>query len=335
MVSPLLLNHGVLIAATVVDPSLPWLLLFALPLGLGLAIATLTVLHDAGHRRFSRRPGRTLRWPQLRIGGLRARPLDAETPGPPQGHPGLSARRRHPRRPAWCGCTPRLRAGQSPLPALLRLVPLRPGVGRRAAQPGDLPAYRCAGLHRGTQHRAAAGHLPAREGRVPARARAVLRSPGLPPRGGAPDRSMTVASVIAAVMTVVGHINIGLEPPPERRAARSGRAPAAYDRLLQHRQRRRPVAHRWADAPPGPPPAPGRAARAAASSCTTRRSRTSPPGRASGRRLPDPAQCGRQPLPAAARAGAAGRRRDSAERERRMRSAARPASATSGRGLAD
>lgn len=50
----LLFNHGVLIAATVVDPSLPWLLVFALPLGVGFAIATLTVLHDAGHRRLAR-----------------------------------------------------------------------------------------------------------------------------------------------------------------------------------------------------------------------------------------------------------------------------------------
>jgi linoleoyl-CoA desaturase len=48
-----LFNNGLLAAVAVVRPSLPWLMLTALPLGLGLATATLTVLHDAGHRRLS------------------------------------------------------------------------------------------------------------------------------------------------------------------------------------------------------------------------------------------------------------------------------------------
>lgn len=50
----LLLNHGLLIAAAAIEPPLPWLLVIAVSLGLGIAMATLTVLHDAGHRRFAR-----------------------------------------------------------------------------------------------------------------------------------------------------------------------------------------------------------------------------------------------------------------------------------------
>jgi len=47
-------NHGLLVAVALSRPSWPWLLLAAIPLGMGLATATLTVLHDAGHRRLSR-----------------------------------------------------------------------------------------------------------------------------------------------------------------------------------------------------------------------------------------------------------------------------------------
>jgi linoleoyl-CoA desaturase len=49
-----LLNQGLLLFVAVVQPAWPWLLLIAIPLGMGLANATLTVLHDAGHRRLSR-----------------------------------------------------------------------------------------------------------------------------------------------------------------------------------------------------------------------------------------------------------------------------------------
>lgn len=53
-------NNGVLLVVALTRPAWPWLLLAGLPLGLGLATATLTVLHDAGHRRFSRRA-----WPNV------------------------------------------------------------------------------------------------------------------------------------------------------------------------------------------------------------------------------------------------------------------------------
>ncbi|MBJ7348216.1 MAG: fatty acid desaturase, partial [Thermoleophilaceae bacterium] len=52
--------HALLLTAAVGQLSWPWLLALAVPLGLVLATATLTVLHDAGHRRFSRRE-----WPNV------------------------------------------------------------------------------------------------------------------------------------------------------------------------------------------------------------------------------------------------------------------------------
>lgn len=56
----LLINHALLVTVAVLHPAWPWLLATALPLGVGLATATLTVLHDAGHRRFARRT-----WPNV------------------------------------------------------------------------------------------------------------------------------------------------------------------------------------------------------------------------------------------------------------------------------
>lgn len=49
-----IINHGLLLVVALSRPAWPWLLMAALPLGMGLATATLTVLHDAGHRRLSR-----------------------------------------------------------------------------------------------------------------------------------------------------------------------------------------------------------------------------------------------------------------------------------------
>lgn len=49
-----------LLWAALERPSWPWLLLLALPLGVTLSTATLTVLHDAGHRRLSKRT-----WPNV------------------------------------------------------------------------------------------------------------------------------------------------------------------------------------------------------------------------------------------------------------------------------
>jgi linoleoyl-CoA desaturase len=55
-----LLNHVQLLTIALIRPSWPWLLLAALPLGVTLATGTLTILHDAGHRRFSRNE-----WPNV------------------------------------------------------------------------------------------------------------------------------------------------------------------------------------------------------------------------------------------------------------------------------
>lgn len=44
-----------LLAVALWRPTWPWLLAASVPLGASLATATLTVLHDAGHRRLSRR----------------------------------------------------------------------------------------------------------------------------------------------------------------------------------------------------------------------------------------------------------------------------------------
>ncbi len=54
------LNHGILLWAALTRPSWPWLVLLAVPLGVTLCTATLTVLHDAGHRRLARRA-----WPNV------------------------------------------------------------------------------------------------------------------------------------------------------------------------------------------------------------------------------------------------------------------------------
>jgi linoleoyl-CoA desaturase len=56
----MILNHGMLVAVAVLQPAWPWLLLAALPLGVTMSTATLTVLHDAGHRRLSKRT-----WPNV------------------------------------------------------------------------------------------------------------------------------------------------------------------------------------------------------------------------------------------------------------------------------
>jgi linoleoyl-CoA desaturase len=55
-----LANHALLVTIALVHPHGALLLLAAVPLGLGLAIGTLTVLHDAGHRMYSGRA-----WPNV------------------------------------------------------------------------------------------------------------------------------------------------------------------------------------------------------------------------------------------------------------------------------
>jgi linoleoyl-CoA desaturase len=54
------LNHAQLLAVALIRPDWYWLPLAAIPLAVTLATGTLTVLHDAGHRRFSRKE-----WPNV------------------------------------------------------------------------------------------------------------------------------------------------------------------------------------------------------------------------------------------------------------------------------
>jgi linoleoyl-CoA desaturase len=49
--------HGILLATALNSPHWGWLFLIAIPLGLVLSTAVLTVEHDAGHRRFGKRLG--------------------------------------------------------------------------------------------------------------------------------------------------------------------------------------------------------------------------------------------------------------------------------------
>jgi linoleoyl-CoA desaturase len=56
------LNNAQLLIVSLIRPSWPWLVLAAIPFSFTLAIGTLTVLHDAGHRRFARN-----RWPNLLV----------------------------------------------------------------------------------------------------------------------------------------------------------------------------------------------------------------------------------------------------------------------------
>jgi linoleoyl-CoA desaturase len=55
-----LLNHAQLLVVALIRPSWPWLLLLAIPFAVTLSTGTLTVLHDAGHRRFAR-----TEWPNV------------------------------------------------------------------------------------------------------------------------------------------------------------------------------------------------------------------------------------------------------------------------------
>jgi linoleoyl-CoA desaturase len=48
------LNHGMLLTVALLRPGWPWLVLIAVPLGVTMSTATLTVLHDAGHRRLAK-----------------------------------------------------------------------------------------------------------------------------------------------------------------------------------------------------------------------------------------------------------------------------------------
>lgn len=211
-----LLNHGQLLVVASLRPGWPWLLLAALPLGGTLAIGTLTVLHDAGHRRFAR-----AEWPNV-LAVQTSVPLGLWV-----GHWTLKHRVHH-------------RVSQVyPLDEATRsssLLRLHPAVEPRPIHRYQhLYAWALYGLAWAGELRSQLTYL--RTGSVsgtdtprgPARVRSFLTEKALCALVLTPYTliagagrlavylliAMTFGSVLAAVVLVVGHINVGLEPTSE------------------------------------------------------------------------------------------------------------------------
>ena len=208
------LLHVQLIAVAVSGLTGGWMLVVALPVGLTLATATLTVLHDAGHRRFAQRS-----WPNVLavqsaapVGLWTAHwtlkhrvhhrvtqlyPLDEATrsTGLIRLHPAATWRPVHRRQHlygwalyslAWAG---ELRS---------QLTFLRTGAVAGAQTPGP---WRRAGSFLAEKALCATVLLP------------YAVAMGIVRLGLLLLVAMTVASLVAAAVLVVGHINLGIEPP--------------------------------------------------------------------------------------------------------------------------
>ncbi len=202
-----------LLWAALTRPSWPWLLLLALPLGLTLCTATLTVLHDAGHRRLSRRT-----WPNVLA-------VQSSSPvGLWVGHWTLKHRvhhrvtqvyplddatrssgivRLHPGAPLW-----RVHRYQHiyawPMYTLAWLGELRSQVTylRTGAVAGiEAPPYR-----------ARLGSFLLEKALCFAFLTPYALVLGVGPLALLLVAAMTVGSLLAAVINVVGHINVGLVP---------------------------------------------------------------------------------------------------------------------------
>lgn len=220
------LNHAQLLAVAVLRPGWPWLLLAALPLAATLAVGTLTVLHDAGHRRFAR-----AEWPNV-LAVQTAVPLGLWV-----GHWALKHRVHH-------------RAAQVyPLDESTRssaLVRLHPAVALRPihryqhvyawvlyglAWAGELRSqltYLRTGSVAGTDTPSGSARL--RSFLTEKALCALVLTPYVLAAGAGRLAvylvvAMTLGSVLAAVVLVVGHINVGLEPTTE---APTGREWAAH-----------------------------------------------------------------------------------------------------------
>jgi linoleoyl-CoA desaturase len=222
-----LLNHGLLVAVAIVQPSRPRLLLFALPLAVTLSITTLTVLHDAGHRMFSRRE-----WPNV---------LAVQTAAPFglwAAHWALKHRVHH-RLSQVYPVDESTRS--SSLVRLHPAAPLRPchrwqhlytWALYSLAWLGELKSqltYLKTGIVTGNDE-----PWSTRKRVASFLAEKAIFLAILAPYGyviGVPDLvlllvvTMTIGSVFTALVLVVGHINIGLEPTAE---APSGREWAAH-----------------------------------------------------------------------------------------------------------
>ncbi len=213
------LNHAQLLLVALVRPGWPWLLLAALPLGLTLAIGKLTVLHDAGHRRFARRE-----WPNV---------LAVQTAVPLGSGTGRSSARVHHQVPSVYPVDESTRSS-----ALLRLHPAAPR--RPIHRYQHVYAWALYGLAWAGELRSQLTYLStgvvtgADTPRGAVRLASFLREKALCALVLLPYvlllgagrlaayllTAMTVGSVVAAVVLVVGHINVGLEPPPRVPAGR-------------------------------------------------------------------------------------------------------------------
>ncbi|MDQ1636026.1 MAG: linoleoyl-CoA desaturase [Frankiaceae bacterium] len=222
------MNHALLIAVALLHPGFVLLMAFAVPLALTLAITTLTVLHDAGHRQFARRE-----WPNI---------LAVQTAAPFglwAGHWGLKHRVHHRLSQVY----PVDEATRSS--SFVRLhpeAPVRPmhryqhlytwffyglaWVGELKSQLTYLRNGRVTGLD---EIRPARRRLASF---VVEKAMALLvllpyaLALGFGSLGLLLLATLIIGSVMTALVLVVGHINVGLEPLPG--APENGRAWAAH-----------------------------------------------------------------------------------------------------------
>ena len=210
-----LLNHGVLLAAAVLQPGALGLVLLAVPLSVGLGTGTLTVLHDAGHRMFARRA-----WPNVLAVAL------AVPAGLWVGHWTIKHRVHHRLTQVY----PLDEATRSS--GLLRLhreadwKPVHRGQQYYAwglyslAWAGELKSqltYLVTGVVSGADTpgtRARVGSFLVEKALWVAVLLPYVRAIGLGRMLLLLLVAETLASLIAAVSTVVGHVNVGLEPEP-------------------------------------------------------------------------------------------------------------------------
>jgi fatty acid desaturase len=207
-------NNGMLLAIAMAHPGPGWLLLAGLPLGFGLAVGTLTVLHDAGHRMYG-----TAAWPNV---------LACQTSTPVGlwvGHWGLKHRSHHKVSQIY----PLDESTRSS--DMVRLHPAAPSLRRQRTQHVHAWALYClawAGELRSQLTYLRTGVVTGAGSTPSGRQRAVsfgtekllclaLLTPYAVILG--PGHlalllvvAMSVASLLAAVALTVGHINVGLEP---------------------------------------------------------------------------------------------------------------------------
>ncbi len=222
------MNHALLISAAVVHPGVLGLIAFGIPLGLTMALTTLTVLHDAGHRQFAR-----AEWPNV---------LAVQTSAPFGlwvGHWGLKHRVHHQLSQVY----PLDEATRSA--SFVRLHPEAPWLPIQRYQHiytwffyglawvGELKSqltYLRTGIVTGTSdirpfRRRLASFLTEKA------LAALVLTPyvlvlGFGSMGVLLLTTLVSGSVLTALVLVVGHINVGLEPQPG--APEDGRAWAAH-----------------------------------------------------------------------------------------------------------